>query len=338
MGCLSKFCKHQFRRKKVSCYKNFEKEVSLKKLVFLILLIPFLSGKISFSQYGCAKLSPGQSLEIKGMGRDCVVIESSKNLIYWVKITALPYKTGNPEVDRIYNQQPRALNYVGCKSYEKFLKDETCKFCGEDFSYTNFKIGDTLWFLVVGKADTDFCFITGGGPMRIETIIKSHQNDAGSERDASEKAPVSVSVDKIYEGSSAGDRDYYIVKIPAHSLIKFSVTYKKGPAGPRKLRYGLGGGGPEKNFFTYCTKDGKKTSSAFADGSSRWKKAYFPAVGETASCILDFRKAEKDIFLPFFIEPPLQYPPPDQPLKAKSDFVLPLYTFSFQIIETAGKN
>lgn len=305
----------------------------MKKIFLLFLLLLFLQGAVSFSKYGCVTLFPGQSLVTGGMGKECIVIQNSKNLIYWVKITALPYRTGHPEFDKAYNQQPRSINYVGCKSYEKFQKEETCKFCGEDFAYTNFRTGDTLWFLVVGKADTDFCFITGGGPVRIETFIEAHQNDAGSGRDASKKAPVKVSANKIYEGSSAGDRDYYIVKIPAYSLIKFSITYKNGPAGKRRLRYGLGSGGAGGNFFTYCTRDGKRISSDFADGSNSWKKAHFPAVGETATCLLDFRKFKKDVFLPFFVEPPLQYPPPDLPPKPKSDFVLPFYTFSFKIIE-----
>ncbi len=308
----------------------------MRKAFFLLLAGIFLRASVSFNSYGCKVIKPGQSITLQ-RNVSCLVIENSRDTIYWVKMTALPFHTGDPELDAGFNSQPRAINYVGCDTYEEFIKEEGCKFCKEDFSYTEFKVGQTLWYLVVGNSHTDFCYITGGSPMRVETTVVERQNDAGSGRDSDKKHPVFVQADKEYSGTSASDWDWYGVKLPREKLIKFSITYSSGPEGKRTLLYGLGSGGPTVNYFTYCTSAHRMVSSQFRDGSKAWYSAFFPHVGETAYCYLKFPKKKPEdpdyIILPFFIKPPPQYPPPDEEAKPKDQYKLPTYTFSFEVVE-----
>lgn len=312
----------------------------MRKIALLIFMGLFLWGGVSFERYGCKVITPGQSITL-GKDVDCLVIDGSNELVYWVKMEAIPFQTGNPQLDQILNEQPRALNYVGCDTYREFLQKKGCKFCKEDFWDTEIKTGQVLWYLVVGNDKTDFCYITGGVPMKVETVVVKHQNDAGSGRDASHDFRVAVDVNKVYQGFSAGDRDWYLAKLPRDKLIKFSITYTSGPAGKRKLYYGLGSGGPTENYFTYCTASHKLVYAQDRSGSRAWYSAFFPGVGETAYCYLKFRKKKPEdpdyIVLPFFVKPPLQYPAPDEGGKPKSQYKLPEYEFSFQVVEEKKK-
>jgi len=308
----------------------------VKKVVLLALMTMLLRGAVSFNAYGCKVITPGQSITL-GSNVPCLVIDGSKDVVYWVRMEAIPVQTGDPRLDQIMNSQPRALNYVGCDTYKEFLEEEGCKFCKNDFSYTEFKVGQVLWYLVVGNNRTDFCYVSGGAPMKVDTIVVKHQDDAGSGRDASHDSRVMVDVDRVYHGFSANDRDWYLAKLPREKLIKFSITYTSGPQGKRKLYYGLGHGGPTENYFTYCTASHKLVSSQERNGSRAWYSAFFPRVGETAYCYLKFKKKKPEdpdyIIFPFFVKPPLQYPAPDVAGKPKEQYKVPEYSFSFQVVE-----
>ncbi|MCD6454090.1 MAG: hypothetical protein J7L62_02180 [Candidatus Aminicenantes bacterium] len=312
----------------------------MKKLALLAFMAMLIKGGVSFNSYGCKVITPGQSITL-GKDVPCLVIDSSKDVVYWVRMEAIPIRTGDPQLDQALNNMPRALNYVGCDTYREFSKEEGCKFCKNDFSTTEFKVGQVLWYLVVGNNKTDFCYVSGGVPMKVDTIVVKHQDDAGSGRDASHDSRVMVGVNKIYQGFSANDYDWYVAKLPKEKLIKFSITYTNGPEGKRKLLYGLGSGGPTENYFTYCTASHKLVSSLYRDGSRAWYSAFFPGVGETAYCYLKFKKKKPEdpdyILFPFFVKPPLQYPPPDEEGKPKEQYKLPEYSFSFEVIEENKK-
>lgn len=311
----------------------------MRKILLLFFMGLFLWSGVSFENYGCKIITPGQSI-ILGQNVPCLVIEGSKDVAYWVRMEAIPFRTGDPQMDQILNEQPRALNYVGCDSYKEFLKREGCKFC-KGFAYTKFKLGQVIWYLVVGNNRTDFCYITGGVPMKVETIIVKHQNDAASGRDASHDFRVPVVVNNVYQGFSAADEDWYLAKLPREKLIKISITYTSGPQGRRRLHYGLGYGGPTENYFTYCTAKHKLVSAMEGSGSRAWYSAFFPRVGETAYCYLKFKKKKPEdpdyVVLPFFVKPPLQYPPPDLGGKPKSQYKIPEYKFSFEVVEEEEK-
>lgn len=309
----------------------------VRQIVLLVFIGIFLLGAAPYERYGCKVITPGQSITI-GKDIPCLVIDDSKELVYWVKMKAIPFQTGNSQLDQLLNKQPGTLNYVGCDTYKGFLEAEGCKFCEEDFWDTEFKTGQVLWYLVVGNNKTDFCYITGWVPMEVKTVVIKHQNDANSGRDASHNYRVAVGANKVYRGFSANDSDWYLAKLPRNKLIKFSITYTSGPEGKRKLYYRLGSGGPTENYFTYCTASHKLISSLEGDGSKAWYSAFSPEVRETAYCYFKFIKKKPEdtdhIVFPFFVKPPLQYPPPDlEGGKPKSQYKLPEYKFSFKVVK-----
>ena len=310
-------------------------------LIFALTGLLLASGqRPDFSIYGCAVMKPGESRTFP-KGKNCIIFDNARDTIFWVKMTAIPYHTGDPQYDRLWNSQPRSLNYVGCTSYDYFNSLEGNKF-EEGFDYTDFRVGETVWFLTVASREDDFCYITGGGAMKVETMVVEKQNDAGSGRDTTSREPAYVEVNKTYEGASAVDEDWFRVKLPKEKLIKFSITYKDGPSGPHRLVYGLGWGGPGKNYFTYCTANHKLVSSLAYDGSRAWYSAFFPRVGQTAYCYLKYRKKKPEdpdyVVIPLWVKPPAQYPPPDEAKKPKSAYRLPRYTFSFQVVEENTKH
>ncbi len=313
----------------------------MKKFRVLILIsftLVAASKKPDFARFNCAVIKPGQSINTQPQGKKNVVFDGSNDLVYWVRIQALPFKTGNPQLDAFLNQQPRNLDYVGCDSYENFWKDlraGNCVFCKEHFWDLEIKTGDVVWFLVVGNSDTDFCYITSGGPLDIRTKIIAHQNDAGSGRDASLKRPVFVTVNRTYRGSGANDHDLFVARLPRGKLIKFSITYLLGPRGKRKLLYAFVRD-RDLNSPVSCTRTHQLISYQLGGGGVAEKRVFYPGVGETAYCFLKYKKVHpQDDFINIllWVKPPLQYPPPDVEGKPREEYKLPVYQFSFQVVE-----
>ncbi|WP_281950291.1 hypothetical protein [Nitrosophilus kaiyonis] len=306
----------------------------MAKIFYLFLTISFLFADISFEKLKCQVIKPGGST-IVDKNHLCLVIDKSKNFIYWVKIKALPFITGDPYINTHFSNNPRSINYVGCDTYENFEKSDTCKMCKESFWDTEIKVGQELWYLVVGNDHSDFCYINGGAPLQVETYIVKKHDDAGSKRDSSFKNPVIINVNRIYHGMSAGDEDWYLINLPTDKVIKFFIKYTKGPSGNRKLKYRIIPEDPVANLPIYCTDDHKTIKAQYGGGSKAWYSIFFPDVGESAYCYLKFKKEKNHSntkLIYFIVEPPLQYPPPDEEGKPKDSYKLPEYEFSFEII------
>ncbi|GEM_PF-3527191 len=318
----------------------------MKKLAVFLLLLPLLF-PVTFKDMKCVVIHPGDSRTLPG-GAPCVVIDGSNDQIYWVKITTLPYNTGMPELDQDLNAHTRPLDYVGCKTYKELSSAETCILCEEEFVDYEIRTGETVWYLVVGSHSSDFCYFDGGGPLRVETKRVGTQDDAGSKRDAYKYDPVEVEVNKVYSGLSAGDKDWYTVKLPRGKLIEFSITYKDGPPHSYPLYYALIKENKARPFYYpelygYCTASGKLVWGNWRDGSTIWNSGFFPGVGETARCYFKYEKIShpgpesQTATLHFFVDTPLQHPRGAGGGTPREDFRVPTYTFSFRVVEDEGE-
>ena len=305
----------------------------MKKILLILFFISLIySENIDFTKYNCSVIKVGESIDSNS---PCIVFDDSKDKIYWVRLKVLPVNTGDPKLDEIYNNSTFPQNYVGCNSYENFKTLKSGQFTGEDFWDVELKPNDEVWYLVVGSCNNDFCYVTVGGNVHIDTILIRKQNDADSHRDSCKKFPVNVEINREYFGESAYDYDWYIVKLPKNRVVKFSISYIDGPRCDYRLDYGLGSGGISENQFLYCTKNHKTTDTKDYIGDDISKKAYFPKLNETAYCYIKANSNDnKDfVYYHFYIKPPIQYPPIEKLPMPKEKFVVPRYKFSFSVVE-----